>query len=357
LRIDHTNHTRNEQESAGTAETSGGTRTTAWKAGGGTQGTGSFVSTIVRRVFRIARTSLERFVQERAPEASASLGFYAVFSLFPMLLLLAVGSSFLLEDVQAQERVLGAVVRVLPVSGELVSQNILSVLESRGAVGIVGIVGLLWAATNVFTTLVRNLSRAWPGARLVHILRARLTALIVVLSLIGLAVLFLLARTVVCVPASWNLPTPVAELITRICQLPAPTILSVFMLLSLTLLYRLIPSVQVLWREAALGGLIALVGFRAATSAFTWYLNSGLARYNVVYGSLGTLLALLSWIYMVSAIALFGAHVSAAIATHTRAPLARPPEDGEEPDSTDDRKEEQAEVADSQRRADMEESE
>ena len=48
--------------------------------------------------------------------------------------------------------------------------------------------------------------------------------------------------------------------------------------------------------------------------AFTFFIRSGLARYNVVYGSLGALVALLSWVYMIAAIILFGAHLAASIA-------------------------------------------
>ena len=43
-----------------------------------------------------------------------------------------------------------------------------------------------------------------------------------------------------------------------------------------------------------------------------------LARYNLIYGSLGAFLALLSWVYMASLIVLGGAHVGAAIAANTR---------------------------------------
>ena len=55
-----------------------------------------------------------------------------------------------------------------------------------------------------------------------------------------------------------------------------------------------------------------------ATDGFSWYLSSGIVRYELVYGSLGTVVALMLWIYIGVLITLFGAHLSAAVARHRR---------------------------------------
>jgi membrane protein len=61
------------------------------------------------------------------------------------------------------------------------------------------------------------------------------------------------------------------------------------------------------------GALTASLGWKAATAGFTWYLRSGFGRYQVVYGSLGAIVALLFLLFIVAIITLFGAHLSAAI--------------------------------------------
>jgi uncharacterized BrkB/YihY/UPF0761 family membrane protein len=50
-----------------------------------------------------------------------------------------------------------------------------------------------------------------------------------------------------------------------------------------------------------------------ATDIFSLYLLKGLVRYELVYGSLGTVVALLFLIYVIGLIVLFGAHLCAAI--------------------------------------------
>ena len=49
------------------------------------------------------------------------------------------------------------------------------------------------------------------------------------------------------------------------------------------------------------------------TAGFAWYLDSSFGQYQLVYGSLGAIVAFLFMIYLISLITLFGAHLSAAI--------------------------------------------
>jgi membrane protein len=61
------------------------------------------------------------------------------------------------------------------------------------------------------------------------------------------------------------------------------------------------------------GALVAAVAWELVTDAFTWVLSSGLIHYELVYGSLGAIIALLFWIYLISWILLYGAYLTAAI--------------------------------------------
>jgi membrane protein len=84
------------------------------------------------------------------------------------------------------------------------------------------------------------------------------------------------------------------------------------------LLYWWIPNTSVKWSEANWGAMVAASAWEINRAGFIWYLNSGLAKYQLIYGSLGALVALILWIYLSSLIVLFGAHLSAVLAHHTR---------------------------------------
>jgi len=267
-------------------------------------------------IFIVLRTAFHRLGCERGPEAAASMSFYAVFSLFPMLLLVVAVASRVLETPDAQERVLDVLLRLIPVSREFVHQNVMAVVRVRGAVGGIGVAGLLWAATSAFGTLVRNLNRAWPSARPRNLLGERLLALAVVTCLVALVILYLVAKALVILPGEWESAQRGASAL--LGMVPSEAALSAFIVVVLTLLYRWLPRTRVLCREALTGASACALALWGATTLFTRFLASGLVRYNLVYGSLGTLLALLSWVYIASLLVLCGAHLAAAIAAHTR---------------------------------------
>jgi membrane protein len=79
-------------------------------------------------------------------------------------------------------------------------------------------------------------------------------------------------------------------------------------------LYRWVPTTRVKMSEAAWGALVVTVLWSVTGLLFSWYLGSGLASYNLLYGSLAALAVLMLWFYLNSLILLFGAHLCASIA-------------------------------------------
>jgi membrane protein len=273
---------------------------------------------ICRGCARVVWSALRQYFRARAPEAAGSIGFYAVFSLFPVFLILVAIGSTVLARYFSQEQILDAIVNLLPVSRDFVGGQVPAMLAASGAVTAIGAVGLVWSATSVFAILVRNLNRAWPGAVPQNAIKARLIALILLGGLVGLALLFLLVKTLPAVESDWAWLAQFTARLSLFVRAASRVLLLGFILGTLTLLYRWVPSTRVRWSEAGVGAAVATAAFAVATSAFTWYLESGYARFNIVYGSLGALLALLTWIYILGAVVLFGAHLGAALANETR---------------------------------------
>ncbi len=264
--------------------------------------------------------AIQRFGDVRAAEATASIAYYAVFSLFPLLLALIAGGSFVLESEQVQRQVLDFVDEAFPVSHSLIERNIQVVLKLRGTVRLVALIGLVWSATGVLTALARNINRAWPEAKPRGFLEDRLMALGMVGGLAVLLAFSSVSNTVLDVLARFSVPLGGGL---SMYETPLWTILSsvvprLFAFLALLGLYRWVPNAKVKWSEAFWGALVAALAWEIATNGFTWYLSSGIVQYELVYGSLGAVVALMLWIYIIGLITLFGAHLSAAIARHTR---------------------------------------
>jgi membrane protein len=266
----------------------------------------------------ILRDAIDRFGQAHAAHVAAGLAYYAMFSLFPLLLALIAAGSFFLEGEIVQQQVVRTVTGVVPISDEVILSNVEQVLERRGTIGVLGLIGLLWSGTGVFTVLVNHVNRAWMQAEARGFVEQRLLGLgigligvlaaLLSLSLLSTPVLNLLPRLELASGREIHIfDTPLWTLIAT--GLPA----FIIFLVSLNL-YRWVPNTSVRWSEAAWGAAFVSLAWEAVKRGFAWYVSSDLVHYRLVYGSLGAVVALLLWIYLSSWLVLFGAHLSAAIA-------------------------------------------
>ena len=264
---------------------------------------------------RVLRIAIYNYGESNATQSAAGMAYYAFFSLFPLLLFMVVGASYILEVQSAYDYVIENVYRVLPTAQNLIDANLQQVLDSRGAVGLLGLVGFLWSSTSFFSILTRNINRANPNSTKRGFFEDRAVAL----GMIGLLAL-LLALSLVSNTITGLLPkidilairgTPIHEtIIWRYFIKLVPFFITLFLLIAL---YRYIPKEKVGWQGVLIAAPLAASLWQGVTKIFTMMIQMGLVRYELIYGSLGTLASLLFWLYLISLITIFGAHLSAVI--------------------------------------------
>ncbi|MBN1248827.1 MAG: YihY/virulence factor BrkB family protein [Anaerolineae bacterium] len=268
------------------------------------------------KIVRVLRRAAKRYRETEASQGAAGLAYYMLFSLFPLMLLLVTVASYILNlrSESAFRRAVGFVSEAIPVSQDLISGNLNTVLERRGTVGVFGLISTLWSASGAFTILSQHVNAAWSSTDSRSFVRKRLAAfamvgavaLLLLLSLAGTAALQVLPRLQLPDGIFQRLQTATWPVILRLVPLT-------FTMLMFLALYRWAPTKQVSWRAVLWGSGVTAMTWEIAKSLFTWFLNSGLANYRLVYGSLGSVVALLFWIYISASIALFGAHLTAAL--------------------------------------------
>ena len=260
----------------------------------------------------ILKNALGTYTETRASQSAAGLAYYAFFSFFPLLLVLIAGGSYFLNSQQVFQDVTQFVQEVVPVSTQLITENLQQVLNIRGTVGVISLLTLLWSASGVFTNLAYSINLAWPRASRRNFFEKRLVGLGMIVGLSGLLILSLALDWIINLAPFMNATSasiPGLSLWRFFSSLGSW--LTIFLLF--LVLYRWVPTSNVHWSATLWGALTASVIWKLATSGFNWYLRSGFGRYQLVYGSLGAIVALLFLIYIVSTITLFGAHLSAAI--------------------------------------------
>ncbi|QRN83084.1 YihY/virulence factor BrkB family protein [Chloroflexota bacterium] len=264
----------------------------------------------------ILRLAVKRFGDERGPEASASLAYYTFFSIFPMILVIIVIGSYFVEQNVVQNQLLNLIQGVIPGAKDLVIGNIERVLQLRGAVTLLALVSLVWSATNMFNILAKNINRAFPRAIVPDFFKGRLMGFFMFLALGLLVVLAIGMTTIVGLIPAIKIPFNGKSLHqTFLWQIGSFLLPVGFNTLMFWAMYYWVPQVKVSRKASLISALVAGATWDMLNNVFTWYLSSGLDQYRLVYGSVGTVVALLFWVYLTGTIMLLGAHLTASIQT------------------------------------------
>jgi membrane protein len=275
----------------------------------------SRVTGAFRLVLAILKEAYKSFIHSRAHEGAASIAYFALFSLFPMMLVLVVIGSYFLQNISVQEQLIYWVTSSIPGAEEIISQNIERMLSLRGAFGLVGVVSLLWSASGVFNGLAANINRAWPEAQTRNFVSNRVVALGILGGLVVLLGILLFFDTLYTLLPEFTLPISGSQAWHKSTLWQwFSTILPVFLnFLIFWVIYWKVPNLKVSRRGSFIGALVTLVIWRLFTLGFSLYLGGSFARYELVYGSLGTIVVLMFWVSLTGYITLLGAHLTAAI--------------------------------------------
>ena len=270
----------------------------------------------------LIRTGLA-FDQDDGAVMSRSIAYYALFSLFPLLLVLISFATSFLSSGEAQQLVIEWVARFLPLSGNLVQENVEQVVNAQSTVNILAMLGLLWSASGVFTATYRSVNRAWghPKSQLFWSEKLFGLAVVIVAGLLLVATTFL--STAINLLQSWNLVPWGSGLFTdpdtlHLWEIASNLLPMPVSIVTFILLYRIIPRNTVRWRDVWLGGLLAGLIWELARRLYAWYL-SDIARYNLIYGSVGAIIGFLLWAYLSAMILLIGAEFTAQYTAWRRA--------------------------------------
>jgi membrane protein len=270
---------------------------------------------------RVLRRAAERFGETQATQAAAGLAYYTFFSLFPLLIVLVAVTTYLFDlgSEEAFRQAVRLISEAIPVSQNLIGQNLQMVLERRGTFTLVGVLAALWSASNAFTILSNNINLAWSSSSARGFLGKRLVAFAMVGAVVVLLVLSLLTSPVTTLLSQLTLPFEQLTFLKSLLWTWTTRLLPIlFSALMFLLLYRWVPTEDVSWRAALWGTGVTTLAWQIAQIGFTRFIRSGMANYELVYGSLGTVVILLFWVYISAVVILFGAHLTAAIDQRNR---------------------------------------
>lgn len=270
----------------------------------------------VERIFKVSQNAIQAYVSHRTGRMAAALAYYALFSLFPLLLLVLSIIGYLLDAgwsvaVGAKEFLVQLTTELIPTFGDLVNNALVSIKTGRGASGIIGLLGLVWAASSTFNQLHISLDQIWglegtPDLRLT--VKRRSVSILMVVSMALFLILVQAIKSFIYWLTFITDQFPGGLLLHAIMTWLFPFFAAV---ITFGLMYQLFPSVRISWRDVWPGAVLAGVGWEALKLIFAIYV-ARFTNWQDVYGPVASVIGLLTWLYLSFTVILFGAEFSAA---------------------------------------------
>jgi len=248
---------------------------------------------------------------------SAAVSFYTLFSLAPITIIAVTVAGIFLGREAAMQQFQAQVTQLVgPASAEMI-QAAAQASQSEDSSGLktaAGIGLLIFGATTVFAQLQDSFNKIWgvrakPSKRgWVILLLHRLVSLAMALT-VGFLLLVSLLLTTVLTSALERFKT--GDLATPLLLQAADAGVSLTVItLLFALLFKVMPDVQLRWRDVWLGALITAVLFTIGRQLIAVYLTKSTVA--SIYGTAGSLVALLIWVYYSCAILFFGVELTRA---------------------------------------------
>ncbi|HSG39372.1 MAG TPA: YihY/virulence factor BrkB family protein [Thermoanaerobaculia bacterium] len=273
----------------------------------------------VKSGFGLLKDSFKEWKEDGALDLGASLAYYTIFSLAPMLLIALSVASLFWERGMAQRELMGQMEGLVGQQGAQAVQTMLANAgrEGSGVLGtIIGLVTVVFGATGVFAQLQKTLNRIWeveakPGGGIWSFVRTRLLSFGMVLGIGFLLLVSLVFSTMMASLDQWAEGlVPGVEILFRVL-----TFVVSFALITglFAMIFKYLPDVKITWRDVWIGAAATALLFTIGKFLIGLYLGRSTVASS--FGAAGSLIILLLWVYYSAQILFFGAEFTQVYAS------------------------------------------
>jgi membrane protein len=282
-------------------------------------------NSIVKRIWQFLQAVVEAFIADDALSRGASISFYTVTSIGPVLfIVVAIAGLVFGEDAArgAISQQLGALMG--KDAADLVERAVQSAAgRSTGIIAsAIGVITLLITASGIFGEMQSALNKIWKaqpqGITISRLVRARIASLGLVAALGFLLLVSLVVSALLSALADYiDARLPFGALMFQLLHF----VMS-FALISVLFaaIYKVLPDVKLSWRDVTIGAVVTALLFNLGKFLIGLYLaHSAMAS---SYGAAGALIVILLWVYYSAQIFLLGAEFTKVHASRRGTPAA-----------------------------------
>ncbi len=261
-----------------------------------------------RELGGLARGAMRGWIDDAAPSMGASLAFYTLFSLAPLLLVIIAFAGIFFGRDAAQDLVIAQLAQV---TGENAASGIEALLDAAGSSdeGVwaiaVGVATLLLGATTVFAELQADLNRIWRfkaprGGGALRFARARLLAFGAVAAAGVLLLASMAASAVLASIGKQWFPDTAVLMHAGEFGISFLVVTGLF-----AMIYKLLPASRIEWRDVWVGAAVTAVLFWIGKFLIAWYIAK--AAVGSTFGAAGAIVVVIAWVYYSAQVFFLGA--------------------------------------------------
>jgi membrane protein len=271
-------------------------------------------------VWEVLKQSFTGFMDDKVTKLSASLAYYTIFSMGPLLIVIIFLCSFFFGREAIEGSIYGQIEAFVGQDTALQMQEIIKNASLEGkstAAAIIGFVMLLVGATTVFAEIQDSINMIWglkpkPTQKgWWVILKTRLLSFSLIISL-GFLLLVSLAITTVIEGLNNRLQAAFPDIAVVFFYIFNLLVTIIVITMLFGLIFKVLPDARIRWKDVLAGSIVTALLFLLGKFAISYYISK--SNIGSTYGAAGSLVVLLLWVYYSSIILYFGAEFTRAYA-------------------------------------------
>ncbi|WP_128546761.1 YihY/virulence factor BrkB family protein [Larkinella soli] len=276
---------------------------------------------IFKTIWTLLVGSYNGFTDDRGLKLSASLAYYTVFSLAPLLVLVISMASIFLGEEAIQGQIFSQINGLVGNEAAKQIQDMIKNVQLSGKTNIAlisGIVTLLIGATSIFVEIQDSINMIWrvkakPKRGWLKMLKDRLLSSSLIISLGFLLLVSLIVNGVV-LALSDTLTRFLPDVAVIVAQVLNLVISFVVITILFGVIFKVLPDAKIAWKDVRWGAIFTALLFMLGRYLIGLYIET--TSTGSAYGAAGSLIVILVWIYYTAAILYFGAEFTQVYAEH-----------------------------------------
>jgi membrane protein len=266
----------------------------------------------INSAYHYIKQVFTEFIEDDILKYSASLAYYTIFSIAPVLIVIISICGAIFGKQAIQNQLYGQINELVGTKAAIQIQDTIANIHLTGNnifATIVGIIILLVGATGIFGEVQDSLNKIW-GLRIKtrktwwKLIINRLLSFSIIIC-IGFVMMVSLVLNALISAFGNFLSRYFSEFSVIFLQITDSVLTFIITTFLFSLMFKILPDAKIKWKDVFIGGLITSVFFTVGKLAIGYYLGS--SSISTVYGAAGSVMIIMVWVYYSSIILYLGA--------------------------------------------------